>query len=221
MKEIFKDVPNYERRYLVSNLGNIKSIRYGEERLLSLRLSKCGYYMVNLYKDKIRTTKRVHQLVAMAYLGHTPCGHDIVVNHINFDRKDNRADNLELITARENTNKKHLKSTSKYTGVSWYKINNKWQSQIQINGKQKHLGYFDLEEEASMYYQDALKSIENNTEIKVKEVVWSSKYKGVSWYKNRNKWVSQIKINGKNKHLGYFDCELAAAKSYQDRLNSL
>jgi hypothetical protein len=158
-KEIWKDIPNYEGRYLVSNLGNIKSIRYGEERLLSLRLSKCGYYRVNLYKDKIITTKRVHQLVAEAFLGHTPCGHDIVINHINFDRLDNRVLNLELITARENTNKKHLKSTSKYTGVSWHENTGGWQSTIYFNGKQKHLGYFKCELAAAKAYHDKLNSL--------------------------------------------------------------
>jgi hypothetical protein len=219
-KEIWKDIPEYEEYYLVSNLGRVKSIGYGEEKYLRFCLSN-GYYMVNLYKDKKCTTKRVHQLVAEVFLGHVPCGYDIVVNHINFDRLDNRVLNLELITARENTNQKHLKSSSKYVGVCWNKNNNKWVSTIYFNGENKHLGCFNCELAAAKAYQDALKSIENNTEIKVKEVVWSSKYKGVSWYKNRNKWRSTIKIKGKTYHLGYFDCELAAAKSYQDRLNSL
>ena len=158
-KEIWKDIPEYEGRYLVSNLGNIKSIRYGEERLLSLRLSKCGYYRVNLYKDKIITTKPVHQLVAMAFLGHTPCGHDIVVNHINFDRKDNRADNLEIVTTRVNSNRLHLNSSSKHVGVSWYKQYNKWRTQIRVKDKMYHLGYFDCELAAAKAYQDKLNSL--------------------------------------------------------------
>lgn len=42
----------------------------------------------------------------------------------------------------------------------------------------------------------------------------SSKFKGVSWDKNRNKWRSYIFINGKQKHLGQFTNESDAAKAY-------
>jgi hypothetical protein len=42
----------------------------------------------------------------------------------------------------------------------------------------------------------------------------SSKYKGVWWYPAYAKWVSQIRISGKRKHLGYFDNEVLAAKAY-------
>ena len=46
----------------------------------------------------------------------------------------------------------------------------------------------------------------------------TSKYKGVSWEKNRNKWRTQIKINGKNKNLGYFISEEQAHEIYQNAL---
>ena len=157
--EIWKDIPNYEGYYLVSNFGNIKSIGYGEERYLRLYLNQYGYYRVNLYKDKIRTTKTVHQLVAEAFLGHSACGMKLVINHINFDRKDNRVANLEIVTPRENGNKKHIKSTSKYVGVYWYKSYNKWKAQITFDGSVNHLGYFDCELAAAKAYQDKLKSL--------------------------------------------------------------
>ena len=50
---------------------------------------------------------------------------------------------------------------------------------------------------------------------------YSSKFKGVSWNKERNKWVSQIRINGKLKYLGLFKCELAASYAYQKELKKL
>ena len=46
----------------------------------------------------------------------------------------------------------------------------------------------------------------------------SSQYTGVSWKKNRNKWVANIKINGEKKHLGYFISEETAAEAYQKAL---
>lgn len=42
----------------------------------------------------------------------------------------------------------------------------------------------------------------------------SSKFKGVYWKKQYKKWCSRIKINNKFKHLGYFDNEIEAAKTY-------
>ncbi len=42
----------------------------------------------------------------------------------------------------------------------------------------------------------------------------SSKYKGVSWFKNIKKWVAQIRNNNKSYVLGYFNDEIEAAKAY-------
>lgn len=46
----------------------------------------------------------------------------------------------------------------------------------------------------------------------------SSKYTGVSWHKNSNKWKAQINIDGKHVHLGYFITEKEASEAYQKRL---
>ena len=57
-----------------------------------------------------------------------------------------------------------------------------------------------------------------NRENTSKDKKGSSKYRGVSWAKERNKWISSITINGKKKTLGYFNCELAASDAYQKKL---
>ena len=49
----------------------------------------------------------------------------------------------------------------------------------------------------------------------------SSQYKGVYWNKNSGKWHSRCQTRGSNKHLGFFDCELEAAKAYDDYAKSL
>lgn len=49
----------------------------------------------------------------------------------------------------------------------------------------------------------------------------SSKYTGVSWNKEKNKWKSCIRINGKITFLGYFKDELEASNSYQNKLKEL
>lgn len=148
--------------YLISNFGKVKSIKRGKERVLKGGLNKDGYVYFILCNNGFEKTKTAHQLVAQEFLNHKPCGNKIVVNHINFIRTDNRVENLEIITNRENTNKKHIKSNSKFVGVGWNIKTKKWISRIYINGKRKHLGCFDCEIEAGNAYQKEL-SILNNT----------------------------------------------------------
>ena len=167
IQEIWKDIPNYEGYYQVSNLGNVKSLarfnnlgkRVKERVLKNLVNTTKGYLVVNLSKIGLVKTKQIHQLVAESFLNHKPNGHKLVVNHKNFNRQDNRVENLEIVTQRENANRAHIKSSSKYVGVSWHKGSKKWMSRIVINGKRKHLGYFFEEIEASNAYQNALLAI--------------------------------------------------------------
>ena len=109
--------------------------------------------------------------------------------------------------------------TSQYSGVTWDKNTNKWKSYITINGKKKHLGSFTSEEEAAEAYQNALKIYNDGGDLSFMETrIPTSQYKGVSWNKYRDKWRSQIEINGKQKHLGYFTSEEDAAEVYQKAL---
>ena len=166
MKEVFKDIPNYEGLYQVSNLGNVKSLNYRrtkKEDILSLRVNQSGYYIVSLYKNGESKQMTAHQLVAVVFLNHKPSGYKLVINHINFNKLDNRVENLEVVTARENCNKKHFKSTSKYVGVSWDKTRDKWKVYIVIDGKNRYLGRFTNEYDAHLAYQKKLKEHEDNS----------------------------------------------------------
>jgi hypothetical protein len=117
--------------------------------------------MVGLAKNKIQKRYSVHQLVAIAFLNHKPCGLNLVIDHINDNKLDNRVENLQIVTNRYNCCKTQGRYSSQYKGVSWNKYSNKWLSRIVINEKQKFLGYFTDEKEAHLAYQNALKQIEN------------------------------------------------------------
>jgi hypothetical protein len=170
MNEIWKDIPDYEGMYQVSNLGNVKSLsrvvlRKGKypflskEKILSGRIDSNGYYSLSLFKNKTRKFFKKHQLVAMAFLGHKPDGSTkIVVDHIDNNKLNNRLDNLQLISHRENVSK-DKKGTSEYTGVCWNKKSNKWKAYIMLNKKQKYLGYFETEQDAHLAYKNALKQL--------------------------------------------------------------
>ena len=159
MIEEWKDIFGYEGLYKISNLGNVNSLKYGKLKTLKVAINNYGYKQVNLCKNSIVKSYKVHQLVASHFLGHKINGYESVINHIDLDKLNNSASNLEIVSPRENTNKKHIKSSSNSVGVSWHKEKNKWISQIFINGKLKFLGYFKTESEASNAYQIELLTI--------------------------------------------------------------
>ena len=170
MEEIWKDIPNYEGLYQVSNFGNVKSLarivlRQGkypflcEEKIRINTLDRGGYYICSLHKNSKRKMYKVHQLVAMAFLNHKPCGFKLVIDHINNIKSDNRLENLQIVTQRFNAWKFKENKTSKYKGVYWHKAQKKWCVRIVINKKRKHLGYFDCELKAHLVYQNAIKQI--------------------------------------------------------------
>lgn len=101
MKEIWRDIKDYEGLYQVSNFGRVRSLdRNGKGKgngskgkILKLCLDKSnGYYIVMLYKNGISKKYSVHRLVAEAFI---PNPDNLpTVDHINRIRTDNRIENL-------------------------------------------------------------------------------------------------------------------------------
>ena len=172
-EEIWMSVFGYEGYYEVSNLGRLKSLSremyngfgffLSKDRILKTFPDGSGYLSCLLSKDGKKTHKKPHQLVAIAFLNHKLNGNSIVVDHINGDKIDNRLQNLQIKTHRENNTtcfiKNKLSFSSEYVGVSLVKRRNKWVSQIFISGKSKYLGTFKTEIEAHNAYQTALKQL--------------------------------------------------------------
>ena len=92
MREIWKDIKDYEGLYQVSNWGRVKSLNYrhtGKEMVLQLNKTKYGYLLVCLYKDGKSRWFSVHRLVASTFLenpDNLPC-----VNHKDEDKTNNFA----------------------------------------------------------------------------------------------------------------------------------
>jgi hypothetical protein len=109
---------------------------------------------------------------------------------------------------------------SKYRGVYWQKSQNIWKANITFDGKQHHLGCFEDEQEAARAYDRAARAQHGeNAQLNFPAEGESgsrksSKYRGVSWLKSRNKWKVVIRCDGKQHYLGYFEDEEKAAKAY-------
>lgn len=149
---MWKDIPTYENEYQVNEIGEVRSLK--TNRILKQSLSS-NYWSVTLSQNGILKGKRVHQLMAMAFLNHKPNGFNLVVDHIDGNKLNNQLSNLQILTHRQNTSKR--KNASKYTGVCWHKIKKQFIASIQINKKLHHLGYFDNEYDAHLAYQSKLK----------------------------------------------------------------
>ena len=149
-KEIWEKIIGFED-YEVSNFGNVKSLKFGKEKILKKSLDAWGYLRVCLLKFGKKHTKRIHQLVAINFLNHRPCKMVLVVDHINNDKLNNNAKNLQLITNQKNVSKDRTQKSG-YTGV--YNNGKKWFSIIQINNERIYLGTFETKEDASNAYKE-------------------------------------------------------------------
>lgn len=231
--EIWKGIPEYEGYYQVSSLGRVRSLdrtitysngydRFYKGVVLNGNVNRDGYRQTTLRISGVGRTFMFSQIVAMTFLGHEPNGHNLVVDHINGNKIDDRLVNLRVVTNRENcstcfrTNSNTLSSS--YVGVIWVSRDEIWRSQIKYKGSQVTIGYYKDEKDASDSYQKALLKIKTNTfNPDDYAPVFSSKHKGVCFQKVAQKWQAYIKINGKQKHLGYHPTELEA---YQARLKA-
>lgn len=168
MQEEFRPVKGYEEVYEVSNLGRVKSLgnnKARREKILKPSLVGGGYPRVVLSKHKAQKPYYVHTLVAIAFLNHKPNGHEIVVDHIDNIKTNNKSNNLQLLTQRENLSKnprREGKQKSTYIGVNLSVSTGNWFASIYYKGKRKSLGSFKTEEEAHKTYQKELKRISNN-----------------------------------------------------------
>jgi len=112
MEEIWKDIPDYEGLYQASNYGQIKSLirkNRRKEKILIQTDDNNGYVGVNLYKNNIPKTFKVHILILETFVG--SCPHIMECRHLNGIKTDNRLCNLRWGTRSENTYDKILHGT--------------------------------------------------------------------------------------------------------------
>lgn len=112
-EEVWKDIEGFEGYYQASNLGRIRSVdrevagkagcvRILKGKVLKPEMNNDGYLLVGLCKESKQKFFSVHRLVWMTFNGEIPSG--MQVNHLNEVKTDNRLENLNLMTPKQNNN---------------------------------------------------------------------------------------------------------------------
>lgn len=170
----FHKIPNIEG-YYVSKCGKIYSNKRGG-RIMKPKVNRGGYEQLTMYFNGIKRYMTIHKLVGITFLGleidnNLYSVSELQVNHINEIKTDNRIENLEIVTPREN----QLHSSKSELGIKGVYIDNRsktnpFKSQITINKKIIYLGPYPTKEIAGRIYQIAMQNIHlykgNNKEFR-------------------------------------------------------
>lgn len=100
MKEVWRDIPGYEGYYQASNLGNIKSLpkKYKPLGRILKPQQRNNYLIVSLSRDGKSKSQSVHRIIMKTFKGES----NLTVNHIDGNKHNNKLENLEYCTPRDN-----------------------------------------------------------------------------------------------------------------------
>ena len=168
MDEIWVTVLGFDD-YEVSNLGNVRRKerrRIRKDGKIGLFKSKKmfpsdngrGYIQVTLTRDKQRYCKLVHRLVYESFNGSVTSSTKYSIDHLNNNRSDNRLENLQFVTHRENVSRRWAMKRDLPTGVKKSSANS-YKATARVGDKEVAIGSFKTALEASAAYQSFISTL--------------------------------------------------------------
>ena len=130
MTEIWKDVPEYEGLYQVSNLGRVVSLR--KNKILTPKKNWDGYFRIQLWRYNQNVYIGIHRLIAEAFIPNPK--NKPYINHKNGIKTDNRVENLEWCTQLENIKHAIKMGLKKPCPKNW-RVSSKPIVQLTLNGE--------------------------------------------------------------------------------------
>jgi hypothetical protein len=158
-------------RDLMINEDNPDDIKMWRTHCGNRKLKKPKWNQIKVQTNPYTGYKYIHigpkkyRLHRINYYAHNPdwnihdSSFDNSIDHEDIDKTNNYIENLRVVTHQEN----HFNTNCK--GYTWCKQKQKWKAQIMVKGKNKFLGYFDLEEDARQAYL-AAKEIYHTIQIR-------------------------------------------------------
>lgn len=156
--EIWKEIKNFPD-YMISSYGNVMSLNYRrthKKHLLKQSTNNYGYKVVCLYNNKENKRISVHRLVAQTFIPNP--NNKLEINHIDCNPSNNRVDNLEWCTHKENTDYRDLKKPK-----TWVSNKHLTKEEVNIIKKERQLG---------KYYKEVWKQYSNKITLSGFEKVW-------------------------------------------------
>lgn len=180
------------------------------------------------------TSYLAHRLAWLHEYGEWPA---LDIDHINGEKADNRIANLREATTSQNGQNQHKAQSGNKSGVLGVyqdKTSCRWRAIIASGGRIYKLGHFDTKDEAHAAYLAAKRELHEFGEIAKNVAAFlperingrpikaartsKSGILGASFNKAAKRWKANIRMNGKNVYLGYFDSAEEAGAAYQAAL---
>jgi len=158
IKEEWKQMKAPFDQYLISNLGNVKNIKTGKLRNISVN-KRSGMYEIKLTNKEIYKHYMIHRLVAEYFVENANEAENVIVDFIDGDHLNVVYTNLRWINASQQTqkSKKRSNTVSKYRGLVWNDDSKKWMVSCYPEKGKKLLMYIQNEIEAAKMYNELAK----------------------------------------------------------------
>lgn len=191
-QEVWKDIwfkkwINYTWLYKINNMGIVKSLPkykwviYQKELIRKTILNKFWYELITLSNNKTTRTFLIHRLVAQVFIPNPE--NKPQVNHINWIKNDNRVENLEWMTSKENI---------KHSWESWFNKNN---TMFHNNPSKWKLWWLSIHsKKVNQYTMDGIFIKTWESIVDIKKEIWLTMSwiiqccRGKNWYAHNYQW---------------------------------